>query len=974
MEGELIFPDHGDPNFASKLSKLREYQMYKTPPMSNIKTKEAFEEQVVNSCFTFEKTLYQNLMAHYLSRRSPYRSLMLFHSLGTGKTCSAITIAESLLLDHTQKDTPKILVVASSVLQKSFEEQIFSYTQLMTMGDISKQCNGDLYMRLIHGNKDDIETVRKRIHNLIISRYKFLTYGDIVGYNKKNPKTTDKVIIVDEAHNLRISETEKKAADALEKMIENGARNRVVLLTATPMYNEPDEIFWLLSLLLRNDKISPMPFNIKSPPVFFKDNKVNAEVLKMIKQLASEYISYIKSANPFTFAVKLSPADSGIDIINESDITIVPTQLGKDQIIEKEKNPGLLQLELSNIKFANDLGGGKGFKSIFNVEETQNATDPFKVNYRNGYENYLAPDNLGNVAAKMKKICEFVATSEGIVVVYSQFAWSGVVPFAIALEHMGFQRYGGHNILVKKQNTIIQNTVYEDIPFPGYCILSTDPLIMGTGSSSAAIDKMVKVINAKNNIHGQKIKVILMTKVASEGLSFRNVREVHIMDPWYHMNRLDQVSGRAIRTCSHTDLPLEERNVTVFMHASGEADINAYRISARKFKQTQLIENAIRDSALDCNLLENINYYPKSIFEFDIVLRTSQKKLFLYNFGDDPSKKPNCTNILATNKTPISRSEIIEIVKPTLLKRMQKYINAHKDKSIYININDLIKYIGSHEEVAIETIYQGIYPNKLIENYMIYPHLGNLVIVPDLKKEEPVLLNLPISAAPVIVNPSSNDSNSRENNDAILDIIEVSEDKNINTISAYTVIDSDIWFDIAKKLITREEDRYKRIADIFGATGALIERKEIARLSRSKTKYIGFVNIFNIKDFEVILYDGDKYIKATDNELEQIKNKRTEITRTAYNVNKIYGILEPYKFSKNKDAPLRFTFKIIIPDIGKNGEICGSKRYTQLNDIMEKLNIPKTDQVKTKDQFCYTIMYNLAKTNKLYYYPSWRPS
>ena len=245
MPNKLIFPDHGDPEFSKKLGQLREYQMYKTPEIAKIHNKEEFEEEVKNSCFGFEKTLYQNLVAHYLSRRSPYKSLIIYHSLGTGKSCSAITIAETLLQDHKIKEGPKVLIVASSILQKSFEEQIFSYTQLLSLGDLEKQCNGDLYMRLIHGSKSDVEQVRKKVYSLIRSRYKFLTYGDLVEYNKKYPKISDKVIIVDEAHNLRINEVEKKAADALEKLIETGVNNKVVLLTATPMYNEPNEIFWL---------------------------------------------------------------------------------------------------------------------------------------------------------------------------------------------------------------------------------------------------------------------------------------------------------------------------------------------------------------------------------------------------------------------------------------------------------------------------------------------------------------------------------------------------------------------------------------------------------------------------------------------------------------------------------------------------------------------------------------------------------
>ena len=964
MPNKLIFPEHGDPEFSKKLGELREYQMYNTPQIHKIHTKQQFEEEVKNSCFGFEKTLYQNLVAHYLSRRSPYKSLIIYHSLGTGKTCSAITIAESLLENHKIKEGQKILIIASSILQKSFEEQIFSYTQLMSLGDLQKQCNGDLYLHLIHGDKTDIDQVRRKIYTLIRSRYKFLTYGDVVDYFKKNPNIQNKVIIVDEAHNLRVSEIEKKAADALEKLIENGTNNKLVLLTATPMYNEPTEIFWLLSLLLKNDK-QPIPFNTKNPP-----SLTNQKTLNILKQLSSEYISYIKSANPFTFGVKLDARDVGIECIDEDWTravnlnSIVFTKLGENQKLPKaEDTSSLLELELSNIKFANEMGGKRGFRTIFNIESSIEGYEPLKVSYKKERENYLGFENLGKISAKLKRISDFVATSEGIVIIYSQFAWSGIIPAAIALEHLGFKRYGGNNIL--QNNTSIHNTRFTDIPFPQYCIMSSDPIIMGSANTSGAIDKLVKVINNSNNIHGENIKVILMTKVASEGLSFRNIREVHILDPWYHINRLEQVIGRAIRTCSHTDLPLEERNITIFMHVSGEADIRAYKISSRKLKETQEIENLIRDNALDCNLLINVNYYPKSIFDFDIVLRTSQQKLIQYRFGDDIRKKPNCIKLDKIEEKPITRSETMDILIPTLLKRMKKYIENRQ--SDYIDIDKLVKYIGSHEEVALETIHQGIYPNKLIDGHTIYSHLGKLVVIPTMKKEIPVSLNLPLITEKEEETESSSSSTESHN---ILELIDINEDKDITLLSAYSIIDSNTWFQVAKTLIETEGT----IADIFGGIGALIYKKEVPRLKKEKGKYVGYVNIFNTKEFEVILYENGNYVAASDADISAIKSKRTEISRESYNAHKIYGILEPYRFSKNKDAPYRFTFKIIIPEVGKNGEICTSKRYGQLTDIMGKIGVTvNKDDKKTKDQYCYTIMYSLMKQGKLFIYPSWKP-
>ena len=73
--------------------------------------------------------------------------------------------------------------------------------------------------------------------------------------------------------------------------------------------------------------------------------------------------------------------------------------------------------------------------------------------------------------------------------------------------------------------------------------------------------------NEAKNKDGSRLKVILGSESASEGLDFKYIREVHILDPWHHLNKIEQVIGRGIRYCSHIDLPIGKRNVTVFMYA-----------------------------------------------------------------------------------------------------------------------------------------------------------------------------------------------------------------------------------------------------------------------------------------------------------------------------------------------------------------------------------------------------------------------
>jgi hypothetical protein len=58
------------------------------------------------------------------------------------------------------------------------------------------------------------------------------------------------------------------------------------------------------------------------------------------------------------------------------------------------------------------------------------------------------------------------------------------------------------------------------------------------------------------------------SQIASEGVDLRFVRETHVIDSWFHLNKTEQILGRAIRFLSHCALPKEKRNNTVYLYSS----------------------------------------------------------------------------------------------------------------------------------------------------------------------------------------------------------------------------------------------------------------------------------------------------------------------------------------------------------------------------------------------------------------------
>jgi len=152
-------------------------------------------------------------------------------------------------------------------------------------------------------------------------------------------------------------------------------------------------------------------------------------------------------------------------------------------------------------------------------------------------------------------------------------------------------------------------------------------------------DKEIADAKARANAHGEVIKVIIVSKVGTEGIDFKNIREVHILEPWFNLNRTEQIIGRAVRTCSHMDLPPEERNVTIYLHATTyskdeeSVDIKTYRICEKKQKNINEVQQVLKQNAIDCNLnLPNLVYKD---LKLKLDIKTSQGNTIEgYNIGD----------------------------------------------------------------------------------------------------------------------------------------------------------------------------------------------------------------------------------------------------------------------------------------------------------------------------------------------------
>ena len=227
---------------------------------------------------------------------------------------------------------------------------------------------------------------------------------------------------------------------------------------------------------------------------------------------------------------------------------------------------------------------------------------------------YLSQKGLAIYSPKFLEIYRRLVSEEnpGLHMIYSQFrTLEGIGILTLALKENGF----AHFDIVKKEGRWEFNIDESDKDKPKFALF--------TGTEDVEKKDIIRSIyngewdkiptnlantlneNYENNNMGEVIKTLMITSSGAEGINLRNTRFVHIMEPYWHPVRTEQVIGRARRICSHTELPLELQNITVYMYLM-------------KFTKNQLEPKSTGGMAPDGLLTKDISKKDKkSVFTSD---------------------------------------------------------------------------------------------------------------------------------------------------------------------------------------------------------------------------------------------------------------------------------------------------------------------------------------------------------------------
>jgi len=266
----------------------------------------------------------QKFITHYFTPSSPFKGLLLWHSVGTGKTCTGIATATSSF----DNDDYSILWVTRTTLKSDVWKNMFD--QVCHLVILDKIKNGlimptDIAKRKQLLSKNWLDPMSyKQFSNLLAKKNKI--YNILLERNGKEDILKKTLIIIDEAHKLYggdLKASERPNTTIMEKLIRtsyNVSKNnscKLLLMTATPFTNSPLELFSLTNLFMthESDKITTNKEEFKQQ--FMNSHNILSEKgVKLIANKLSGYISYLnREKDPTQFA---QPIMIGVPILMRS--------------------------------------------------------------------------------------------------------------------------------------------------------------------------------------------------------------------------------------------------------------------------------------------------------------------------------------------------------------------------------------------------------------------------------------------------------------------------------------------------------------------------------------------------------------------------------------------------------------------------------------------------------------------------------
>jgi len=344
---------------------------------------------------------------------------------------------------------------------------------------------------------------------------------------------------------------------------------------------------------------------------------------------------------------------------------------------------------------------------------------------------YLEYDNLKKLySPKFAQMLDDINTCSGSVLIYSQFrAVEGLGIFSEVLNKAGFKEI----VITKEEDVgyVIEDLEVFDKKYDNkrYVVFNADRtktnILMNifNGEYSLLPDTIqMQLPKDRDQLYGKLVKIMMITQSGAEGISLKNVRRVLIMEYFWNAVRINQVIGRAVRTCSHQLLPKADQNVGVFIYIM-------------KLKKKQLDDNPTlrkKDNELttDEHILALANNKENLINIFMDLLKSSSMDCIINAIQNKPIENGyKCYNwpINVNNKDLTYTANIKD---DNLIQKHQRLQVRRKNKGVVVKFDS----VDGTKDGTKDGIKYVLIDKKLYD-YFSYVNSGVLLPITPIKKK-----------------------------------------------------------------------------------------------------------------------------------------------------------------------------------------------------------------------------------------------
>lgn len=554
---------------------------------------------------------HQKIIARFFSSHTMYDRLLLMHQMGSGKTCAAIAAIEQIKSEHSTFTGAMIFARGEGVLNNFINELVF-------------KCTGGQYIPADYENLTELEKVH-RVKKSIKDYYTlntFETFAKSLSVTRDETiiqKYSDKIIVIDEVHNLRIQDKKEGLViyNQFFRLCHLVKNSKILLMSGTPMKDSPEEVASVINLLLPLDQQLPTGGEFMSQ--FFDDNiKLKDSKIKVLKEKFKGRVSYLKTMRSDVKKIFVGSSLSGDlshFIVDEDYMDAFQTKSYTQAYNRDKMEKGVYsysrQAEL--FVFPDGSYGSAGF-SKYIAKSAQNRAVLGEDGRKRKLFNYTLIKELRAVLEgknddiKLKKLekysSKYAATIRSIleakkegksVFVYCEFVQgSGAILFSQILEIYGFSLAKGTEKDEKPRYAIITNKT----------------------ATQKEIKNVIARFNQPDNMRGKIINVIIGSRVIGEGFSLSNIQQENILTPHWNYSETAQSIARGFRLGSHRaliaagvtpEVKIYQR-VSIPSDDTPSIDLEMYEISERKDILIKQVERLMKEASFDCALNYERNY------------------------------------------------------------------------------------------------------------------------------------------------------------------------------------------------------------------------------------------------------------------------------------------------------------------------------------------------------------------------------